>query len=109
MADAFTVQVAEASEDLFEDVFVLIFVQNCVCCGNLVQQFHSFEERQDLVYFVLEVVTEQFNPTNYILMVQLLNDVEFTGVRLQHLLVIRADYLNRECFTLFYEVAAIFD
>jgi hypothetical protein len=40
-------------------------------------------------------------------MVQLLNDVEFTRVRLKHLLVVRADYLNRECFALLDKVAAV--
>ena len=40
-------------------------------------------------------------------MVQLLNDVEFTRVRLKHLLVIRADYLDCECFTLLDKVAGV--
>jgi len=60
-----------------------------------------------LVDFIFEVIPEQFDSTNYILMVQLFNDVEFTRVRLKHLLVIRADYLNREFFTLLDKVAAV--
>jgi hypothetical protein len=58
VADAFAVEVVEAGEDLFEDVFLAFFVQNCVGRGNLIQQFHASKQGQDLVYFVFEVVSE---------------------------------------------------